>query len=132
MNEERSVESNETDQLAGADTDTVAGPPPKWSWHLDTVDQTNHTFGLAVGSESTVVALVGQAQGHVFPVQFLIDPADDQNTLVVSQVLREINHYLVELGEPDPWAYLKYHATTASNLYSNVHWFVLDRTLGIK
>ncbi len=34
----------------------------------------------------------------------------------------ELNFYLVEKGEPDPWAYAKYHCTTASNLYSSVHW----------
>ena len=35
---------------------------------------------------------------------------------------RELNFYLIELKEKDPWSYACYHCSTATNLYSKVHW----------
>lgn len=35
---------------------------------------------------------------------------------------KELNFYLVEKGEKDPWQYAIYHCGTASNIYSDVHW----------
>ena len=29
---------------------------------------------------------------------------------------------MCELSEPDHWNYFKYHSTTTSNIYGNVHW----------
>jgi len=40
----------------------------------------------------------------------------------VNEVTRELNFYLIEKGEDNPWAYAKYHCSTASNIYSSVHW----------
>jgi hypothetical protein len=58
----------------------------------------------------------------MFPVQWLVDTKAPKNKRMINLVKRELNFYLVEKEEPDPWAYAKYRCTTASNLYSNVHW----------
>jgi hypothetical protein len=41
---------------------------------------------------------------------------------MVKEVKKELLYYLIELEEPDPWLYAKYHCTTALNWYSMVHW----------
>jgi hypothetical protein len=41
---------------------------------------------------------------------------------MIRYVRREIDYYLVELREKDPWAYAIYHCSTAANVYSKVHW----------
>jgi hypothetical protein len=98
-----------------------------WTWQVGPVDTAGPSLKLVVGddlSESRPVALVGPPNGHVFPVQFLIDQAVEHNADVLEAVIRELNLYLVELGEPDPWSYALYHTGTAANLYSRVHWLV--------
>ncbi|MFH0818047.1 MAG: hypothetical protein V1909_05450, partial [Candidatus Micrarchaeota archaeon] len=34
----------------------------------------------------------------------------------------ELDFYLVEKDEPDPWAYALYHCNTGANMFSRVHW----------
>jgi len=44
---------------------------------------------------------------------------------MVEEVRRELNFFLKEIaqeGNVDPWHYAKYHCSTASNIYSNIHW----------
>ena len=47
---------------------------------------------------------------------------DARRAEMEAAVRRELDFYLVELGEKDPFAYARYHCGTAANLYSRVHW----------
>ena len=69
------------------------------------------------------VAIVGPAVDGEFPVEFLGVPGADSSTVVEAReaACRELDLYLVELDESDPWAYAIYHAGTAANAYSSVH-----------
>jgi hypothetical protein len=58
-------------------------------------------------------------------VHFLIDPSDPNNAEAVSNAKKEIQFYLIDKKETDPWAYAQYHAGTASNAYSETHWSFL-------
>ena len=73
-------------------------------------------------------ALVGAPVDGIFPVQFLVSRESDDEVMrrVVADTVRELDHYLIELGEPDAWAYAIYHCGTAANLYSRVHWSYAD------
>jgi hypothetical protein len=73
---------------------------------------------LIYGENKDPVARVGPRSRNTFVYELLID-----NTEIVSSVMKELNYYLIELNEEDPWLYAQYHCTTASNiLYSKVHW----------
>ena len=37
-------------------------------------------------------------------------------------MIRELNFYLVELRNENPWDYAIYHCGTASNMYSTTRW----------
>jgi hypothetical protein len=37
-------------------------------------------------------------------------------------VKRELDFFFIEKRERDPVKYLRYHCTTASNLYSHIQW----------
>jgi len=74
--------------------------------------------------ESLLVARVGHPAGQTFPVEWLIDPGATKHRDAVAAVRHELDFYLVSLGEPNPWAYAHYHAGTASNVYSTVHWSI--------
>ena len=66
------------------------------------------------------IALIAPRLGGL-AVQYIA--ADNAETkMMVHEVQEELRYYLVEKGEPDPWAYAVYHCGTASNWYSNVHW----------
>jgi len=69
------------------------------------------------------IALVAPGEGGIFIVQFLDTHGKQDNWKeMMRYVRREIDYYLVELREKDPWAYAIYHCSTAANVYSKVHW----------
>ena len=57
----------------------------------------------------------------VFIVEF-VDKTRGMTPAMRKAVRNELKFYLVEKEEQDPWRYAKYHATTASNIYSSVTW----------
>lgn len=104
-----------------------------WNWARGKVNQDKEYFELRYGSvdefkpvEWVPVALVGIPEGNTFPVEFLLSDKDPKHREKVRPVEEELDFYLLKIGERDPWAYLKYHCTTASNLYSEVHWHLIN------
>jgi hypothetical protein len=102
----------------------------KWKWVLDVVDPGKEHIkitygkikhGQIAGNVRQPVALVAPGRDKTFLVQFLVDK-DEKTKKIVDEISRELNFYLVEKGEENPWAYAQYHCGTASNLYSSVHW----------
>lgn len=68
------------------------------------------------------IALVSVPVGTSFSVKFLIQSNDAERRKMVDAVRKELDFYLVDKGEPNPWSYAKYHCSTAANVYSKVHW----------
>ena len=99
-----------------------------WAWQEREIDLAQEHFELSYGSiksdpgQWVTVARVGPPKKGVFGVQFMLDRADPAYDRVINAVVEEVEFYLVNKGEPDPWAYAQYHCSTASNLYSSVHW----------
>jgi hypothetical protein len=94
---------------------------PDSPWIDGTVDQSDEHMRLCFGEVSTPVALVAPA-GDRYLVEFLLDPAEAEAAEAVREARRELDLYLMQSKEPDPWAYAVYHCSTASNLYSSIHW----------
>ena len=77
-----------------------------------------------VGSQG-IVPVVRVALGDragTFVVEYLVVDGSEQEKHMLDEVRREMEFYLVEKGEHDPWVYAQYHCSTASNLYGRVHW----------
>jgi hypothetical protein len=98
-------------------------------WEERQVDRALEHFELRYGSvedggwdEWLPAALVGPPVNGVFAVQLLVDRARSDQHSIVAKVIKEIEFYIIELGEPDPWRYLQYHCGTSANAYSDVHW----------
>lgn len=72
--------------------------------------------------ESRLVAVVAPARRGRFTVQVLMP--DDRPTVstIIGKAIGEIEFYLYELHERDPWAYAVYHCGTTANAFSDVHW----------
>lgn len=77
-------------------------------------------------SDWVPVALVGPPKASIVNVQFLIEPGDPKNSKAVDAVRKELQFYLFDLRERDPWSYAKYHCGTGANIYSNVHWGYIE------
>jgi hypothetical protein len=58
-------------------------------------------------------------------VEWLVDPEAPEHAEAVRKAVREIEFYLAESRERNPWAYTKYHSGTSSNWYSALHWSFL-------
>ncbi len=70
------------------------------------------------------IARVAPAGAHAFTVEFIVDELG--HAAAFAAVTKELNFYLIENGEPNPWAYARYHCKTAANLYSSVHWELVE------
>jgi len=90
-----------------------------WSWTEGTVEAQTEHFKITYGDDPTPVARVGRGEGKRFLIEFQVGPEQIE---IEAAVKSELDFYLVEKGEPDPWEYAKYHSGTASNLHSQVHW----------
>ena len=87
------------------------------------MDSSREHIRLCFGDAWTPVALVAPAGARNYTVEFLLDPASGRDAAeALHQVRRQLDFYLVELNERDPWAYAIYHCGTASNVYAPVHW----------
>lgn len=100
-----------------------------WHWEEGSVDSSREHLEIVYGDvnsqnpgEWIPVALVSAPKDATFSVQFLIETTDPESRKIVDAVREELDFYLVEKGEPDPWNYAKYHCGTTANVYSKVHW----------
>ena len=66
------------------------------------------------------VAIVGKTDGAggCFSLE-LVDGASGEAR---DAVMADLQFFLVDKGEVDPWGYAAYHCSTAANIYSSVHW----------
>ena len=102
------------------ETDFTASP---WRLVEGTVNTSAEHFEITHEDAPLPVALIARSSGRSFTVQFEeVDQSQTGATKIREEVRREIKYYLVELGEPDPWAYAMYHCETMANFYSKVHW----------
>ncbi len=100
----------------------------KWRWKDDAVDPTHEHIELRYGNASNSdyedwipIAIIGKPRMEVFPVQWLVNADSEAKTKMIAEARDELNFYLVELSEPNPWAYAVYHCSTAANIYSRIH-----------
>jgi hypothetical protein len=101
----------------------------KWHWQEGGVDLQKEYIELVYeddpdsnSNDAVPIALIGRPENNVFTVRWLVGTGVPENLHMINLVKRELDFYLVEKEEPDPWAYAQYRCTTASNLYSSVHW----------
>jgi hypothetical protein len=95
----------------------------RWKWMEGTVNTDDDHMKLTYEERPDPVALIAPGEGSTFIVQFLeMDSKQDNGKEMMRYVRRELDFYLVELREENPWAYAIYHCSTAANVYSRVHW----------
>ena len=97
---------------------------PQWAWREGQVDPRVDHLSLWSVEHEAEIARVGPPKEKTFPVQFLLPEGLTESALeqVRSATFRELDYYLVELGEDDPWLYARYHGGTYANLYAKIQW----------
>lgn len=100
-----------------------------WRWEEAPVDKSLEHIEIVYGDvnaqnpeEWIPIALVSAPTAGTFSIQFLIAPINAECRKMLDSVREELNFYLIEKRETDPWNYAKYHCSTAANVYSHVHW----------
>jgi hypothetical protein len=95
-----------------------------WNWLPGKVNLENRYFELKFGSDPKPVARIGVGENKNFVVEFLLNINDDIEKLkeIFSEVLWEIELYLINNSEPDPIEYMINHTKKCANMYSKVHW----------
>jgi len=95
-----------------------------WNWLPGKVDLNNRYFELKFGFDPLPVARIGIGVKKNFVVEFLLNLNEDIEKLqeIFSEVLWEIELYLINNSEPDPIEYMINHTKKCANMYSKVHW----------
>ena len=100
-----------------------------WRWEEGPIDPTQEHIELQYGDAASSsydqwipVALVSAPERQKFTVQFLISGMSPKEKKMLECAKQELNFFLIDKGEEDPWGYAQYHCTTASNVYSLMHW----------
>lgn len=103
---------------------------PSWNWQEGQVDQSQAHLKLYYvpdiehPKKAYLVAVMSGPNDRIFAVNFM--PQNLPKTFgagpIIDGAKQEINFFIVEKGEDDPMKYLRYHCTTASNLYSHFQW----------
>jgi hypothetical protein len=95
-----------------------------WQWFPGKVELKNRYFELKFGNNPSPVARIGIGENKNFIVEYLLNVNDDIEMLkeIFSEVLWEIELYLINNSEPDPIEYMINHTKKCANMYSKVHW----------
>ena len=91
-----------------------------WSWEEGAVDAKKEHIRIYRANDPKPSARVAPGRDRSFTVQFIKRSGVPKK--VLEGVRRELDYYLVELGEENPWAYAIYHCSTMANVYSTVQW----------
>lgn len=100
----------------------VKSQKQKARWRRGGVSSTSEHIELTGGDKNLPVARVAPPVDHTFTVEFLINEELPSNIAILKSAKGELDFYLVEKNELNPWGYAQYHCTTSSNIYSQVHW----------
>ena len=107
-----------------------------WRWTVGKVNTAEDHIEIRFGNAGDQnweqwlsIALVSPPKHGQFTVQFLLAANEAREQEMICSVRREIDFYLIEKQEDDPWAYARYHCGTAANLYSLVHWSFFQKGL---
>ncbi len=102
---------------------------PPYRWEVGKVNKSDAHIKIIYCSinnteknQFTPIVIVSAPKGRTFIVEFLINPEKPHETEMINSVKRELDFYLVDKKEDDPWAYAIYHCNSSANVYSNVHW----------
>lgn len=99
-----------------------------WRWKEGFVNTAGEHIKLyhgEFGPGAKLVALLSPPHVKSFTVQFLMNASFGDHgpvSEILKDVKKELDYYLLQLGEQDPWKYAIYHTTTAADMYSHVHW----------
>lgn len=96
-------------------------------WTEGVVDTKKEYIGLCYRNLKEPFAYVAPKTKNNIVVQFLISPDDGNKAKrILFDICKQLDLYLIEHGPTsifgDAWEYVKYHCSTTSNVYSNVHW----------
>jgi hypothetical protein len=109
--------------------------PSLYTWQEGPVDQAQSHLKIYYVPDiehegpSFVIAAILPPEQHVFRVELFPAtlPVEMDPVSIVEGVKRELDYFLIELREADPWKYAKYHCTSTSNVYSHFQWALAIR-----
>jgi len=100
-----------------------------WRWEEGVVNEKKEHIELSYGKVGKTpyenwkpVARIAKPKHNIFAVEWLVRQDSSEHQVMLNDAHHELDFYLVEKGEPDPWAYAIYHCGTGENMYSKVHW----------
>ena len=94
-----------------------------WKWQPGKVDLKNRYFELKFGTVPTPVARIGIDENKTFIVEFLLNVKGlEKQQDMFSEIIGEIELYLINNNDADPVEYMINHTKKCANMYSRIHW----------
>ncbi len=89
-------------------------------WHRGQVDVVKEHIELLWAKDKSLICRLQPEDNNTFVVQFV----DGVNDRQIKAAEKELDFHLIELNEPKPWTYAKYHCGSTCNWYSKVEWVI--------
>jgi hypothetical protein len=106
----------------------------EWTWTEGKVNTAEEHIKIYYGKLQDAnwkrwpkIALISPPKEKNFTVQFLLAAKSTKEKDIIRELRRELDFYLFEKKEENPWAYARYHCGTAANLYSKIHWYFFPK-----
>jgi hypothetical protein len=95
-----------------------------WQWQPGKVDLSDRYFELKFGNDPRPVTRIGIKEDKIFIVEFLLNHKNDieKQQEIFSEIIWEIELYLINNSEHDPIEYMINHTKKCANMYSRIHW----------
>ena len=93
-------------------------------WQKGVINKEREYVKLLRAEDKTLICFL-QSSGDN---SFIVELKDGVDSHYIKEAEKELDYYLIELNEPDPWKYAKYHCSTTANLYSKVAWVLIKGT----
>ena len=101
--------------------------PSGWKWKEDKVDPEDEHIRVGYGGYDkpfVPVAMVAPGEEKCFLVEFLVkrEELKPSKQKIYDKVVRQLDYFLMELNDPNPWTYAIYHCGSTANAYSDIRW----------
>jgi len=98
-----------------------------WEWNEGKVNSRMEHIKVGYGGYDkpfVPIALVAPGKGQSFVVEFMVKKSElePKKKHIYDKVLRQLDYFLLELNDPNPWTYAIYHCGSTANAYSDIRW----------
>ncbi len=97
----------------------MASAQTNWHWEAGEVDELKEHIELRYGNAGETpyedwipIARIAKPKNRIFTAEWLVKQNSPECQTMMEDAINQLNFYLADKNEPDPWGYALYHCNT--------------------